>query len=281
MGGMKENTVTTAAQNKLPLDPPAASQAAQAPAPAAPLALAPPADLVSAGEEPSRALSAFASEGAFNTAQRMARALSSSSLVPTPYQNNIPNTLIAMELANRIGASVFMVMQNLDVIHGNPGWRAKFLIATVNSSGRFTPFRFRFQGKEGTDEWGCRAVAKDRSDGEECVGPLITIGIAKAEGWYKRNGSKWQTMPELMLHYRSAAFWTRIFAPELSLGMQTAEEIVDTVGYDVPDRDLPGNLAPGNVKALEAELLGTKPVEIPHDPITGEVGGPTREPGDD
>src|SRR5690606_7723156 len=122
-------------------------------------------------EEPSRALSALSSESAFNAGLRMAKGLAASSLVPAQYQNNVPNVLIAMELANRIGASVFMVMQNLDIIHGQPGWRAKFLIATVNASGRFTPLRFRFQGKPGTDEWGCRAVARDRRDGEECVGP--------------------------------------------------------------------------------------------------------------
>jgi hypothetical protein len=210
---------------------------------------------ITAGE-PSRTLSAFASEDAFKGAYRMARAMSCSSLVPAAYQgeNNIPNVLIAMELANRIGASVLMVMQSLNVIHGRPSWESKFLIATVNSSGRFTPLRFRFQGKEGTDDWGCRAVAKDVKTGEECVGSLITLKMAKEEGWSGKNGSKWKTMPEQMLIYRAASFWTRVYAPELSLGMQTREEIVDTTGVDVPD--MPSSLAPGNAKALEAALMG-------------------------
>jgi len=206
--------------------------------------------------EPARTMSAFASEDSFKGAYRMARAMSSSSLVPTAYQgeHNIPNVLIAMELANRIGASVLMVMQSLDVIHGRPSWRSQFLIATVNTSGRFSPLRFRFQGKEGTDEWGCRAVAKDLKSGEECVGALITIGIAKAEGWYQKNGSKWKTLQEQMLLYRAAAFWARVYAPELSLGMSTREEIVDTTGYEVPD--VPASISGGDTKKLEAELLG-------------------------
>lgn len=169
----------------------------------------------------------FGRQEDFVAAQRMATALASSTLVPKEYQGNIPNILVAMELANRIGVSIFAAMQNLDIIHGKPSWRATFLIATVNSSGRFSPLRFRFVSKEGKDDWGCRAVATDRQSDEECVGPLVTIALAKKEGWHGKNGSKWKTIPELMLTYRAAAFWTRIYAPELSLGMHTSDEVTD------------------------------------------------------
>lgn len=164
---------------------------------------------------------------AFETAQRVAKALSQSSIVPKEYQGNLPNVLVAMEYANRLGASVLAVCQNLDVIHGRPSLRATFLIATVNASGRFTPLRFRFEGEEGADDWGCRAFAKDRDSGEECLGSLITIGLAKAEGWYGKSGSKWKTIPEQMLMYRAAAFWTRVYAPEISMGLHTTDEIED------------------------------------------------------
>jgi hypothetical protein len=172
-------------------------------------------------------LNVFSSSGEFETGQRMAKALAASTLVPKEYQNNLPNVLVAFELAGRIGASVFAVMQNIDIIHGRPSWRATFLIATVNACGRFSPLRFRFQGKEGTASWGCRAYAKDRESGEECVGSLITLALADAEGWSKKSGSKWKTMPEQMLCYRAAAFWSRIYAPELSLGMHTRDELED------------------------------------------------------
>jgi hypothetical protein len=210
------------------------------------------ADLAKVVNDPGRAISAFSGGEAFTTAQRMAKALASSSLMPKDYQNNIPNTLIAIELASRIGCSVLMVAQNLDIIHGRPSWRATFLIATVNACGRFTPLRFRWQGEEGTLTWGCRAVAKDRTTGEECIGTLITLGLAKAEGWSSKNGSKWATMPEQMLCYRAAAFWTRIYAPELSLGMSTNDEVIDTYGEDVTA--VPAGLRPGNTASLEAAL---------------------------
>jgi hypothetical protein len=133
-----------------------------------------------------------------------------------------------LELSQRIGASVMAVMQSMVPIHGKPTWSAAFLIATVNSCGRFSPMRFRWVGKEGADEWGCRAYAVEREGNLELVGALVTIAMAKAEGWYSKNGSKWKTMPEQMLQYRAAAFWTRAYAPEIALGMHTSEEVNDT-----------------------------------------------------
>jgi hypothetical protein len=221
------------------------------------------------------AIDVFASQANFAGAQRMARALASSSLVPKEYQgdNGIPNVLIAMELASRIGASVFAVIQNIDIIHGRPSWRSTFLIATVNACGKFTPLRFRWEGKQGTDEWGCRAVARDKADGEECIGGLITIALAKAEGWYGKNGSKWKTMPEQMLMYRAAAFWTRVYSPELALGMQTSDETRDVYGENM--EDLPQALTPGSPKALEAVLLAPQAPPTPR-PTTN--GAPASEP---
>jgi hypothetical protein len=175
-------------------------------------------------------LSAFSSENAFVSVQRMAKALASSTLVPDSYrgEGNLGNCIIALELSQRIGASVMAVMQSMVPIHGKPTWSASFLIATVNSCGRFSPMRFRWVGKEGTDDWGCRAYAVEREGNLELVGALVTIAMAKAEGWYGKSGSKWKTMPEQMLQYRAAAFWCRAYAPEIALGMHTSEEIHDT-----------------------------------------------------
>ena len=51
--------------------------------------------------------------------------------------------------------------------------------------------------------------------------------MVKAEGWDSKTGSKWKTMPEQMFKYRAAAFWQRAYAPEISMGLQTAEEAID------------------------------------------------------
>jgi hypothetical protein len=163
----------------------------------------------------------------FELMQRVGKALASSSLIPQRFQNNLPNCLIALEMAHRIGASPLMVMQNLYVVYGNPGWSAKFLIATFNQCGRFAAIRYRWVGTKGKDDWGCRAFSKEFSTGEEIQGPLIDIALAKKEGWYGKKDSKWQTIPELMLMYRSAAWMINTHAPEISMGLKTGEEIAD------------------------------------------------------
>ncbi len=223
--------------------------------------------------EPGRAIAAFSNAQAFSDAQRIARGLSASSLVPQAYRGTegMPNVLIALELANRIGASPLMVMQNLHVVQGRPGWSSSFLIATVNASGKFTPLRFEKTGDDAKDKkFRCRAYAEDRAGGAKCIGSWIDWPMIEAEGWLSKNGSKWKTMPEQMFMYRAAAFWARAFAPELSLGMQTTDELADVYGGmpDVSARAITNN----DPAAVDAALLGaptTKPQQF--DPDTGEL----------
>jgi len=171
---------------------------------------------------------AFSSIERFEGAQRMAQLLCASALVPEGFRGkeNIPNCLIALEMAQRIGASPMAVMQNLHVIHGRPSWSSTFIISALNSCGRFSPLRFEMNG-EG-DKRTCKAWATDKT-GERLEGPEISIDMAKAEGWYGKNGSKWKSMPELMLRYRAAAFFGRLYAPDVLNGMHAAEEVQDIV----------------------------------------------------
>lgn len=164
---------------------------------------------------------------AFSLTYRVAQVFSQSTLVPKQYQGNIANCMIALNMAQRIGADPLQSMQSLYIVHGTPAWSAQFLIATFNKCGRFSALRYEFQGEEGKDSWGCRAVATELSTGEKLVGPLITIDLAKKEGWHSKAGSKWQTMPEQMLRYRAAAWFVRAYAPEIAMGLHMAEEVID------------------------------------------------------
>jgi hypothetical protein len=169
----------------------------------------------------------FTNLQSFELAQRAAKLLASSTLVPKDYQGNIPNCVIALNMAARIGADPLLVMQNLYVVHGRPGWSAQFTIACFNHCGRFSAMRYKFSGTEGKDDWSCQAYAIEKETGETIHGPVVSIGMAKKEGWYAKNGSKWQTIPQLMLMYRAGAWLARTHAPEISMGLQTAEEIND------------------------------------------------------
>lgn len=219
----------------------------------------------------------------FNTMQRVCKLFANSELVPDMYKvkyEEIPvgadentinaikfkkqiaedkavaNCMIAIEIATRIGASPLMVMQNMTPIYGKPSWSSKFLIATVNTCGRFEPLQFRFTDKgmcgmvDYTDYVWDKVSRTKKSvtkqfDGKkvmniECVAYTtkkgstdvlesspVSIELAIQEGWYTKNGSKWQTMTKQMLMYRAASFWTSAYAPELSMGMRTVEEQQD------------------------------------------------------
>lgn len=167
----------------------------------------------------------FSGVGQFEDAQRMAKALSAGGMIPKDYQNNIPNTLVAMEMANRIGMSPVAVMQNVHIIHGKPSWSSKFIIAAINGCGRFSPLRFHVEG-EG-DNKTCYAYAVCKVSGDRLDGPEASIRMAKAEGWMGKNGSKWKTMPDLMLRYRAATFFGNLYAPDILMGFSTADESED------------------------------------------------------
>ncbi|NBU93747.1 MAG: hypothetical protein EBS18_04245 [Actinobacteria bacterium] len=94
----------------------------------------------------------------------------------------------------------------------------------INGCGRFTPLRYELSGTG--DDLACYAIATDISSEQELKGPTITMAMAKKEGWAKA-GSKWLTMPEHMIRLRAAAFWGRLYASDLLLGMQAQEEAID------------------------------------------------------
>ncbi|WP_104656558.1 hypothetical protein [Ralstonia insidiosa] len=192
----------------------------------------------------------------FELLQRVAKAFASSTLVPQQFQGNMANCMIALNLAERLKADALMVMQNLYIVHGRPGWSAKFLIATFNHCGRFTAVKYEFFGDPGTDSWGCRASSVELSSGERIVGPDITIKMAKEEGWYNKTGSKWKTIPQLMLMYRSAGWLINTAAPEISMGLPTQEEL-----HDIIDVRPDGTVSFGGVE--EGSSRAPAAVEVP------------------
>lgn len=174
-------------------------------------------------------LGVFCSIQAFEDAQRMGSLLASSKMIPRRFENNLGACVVAIDIAQRVQMSPIMVMQNLYEVYGTFSWSGAYCISAINASGLFSePLRFVFVGKEGEDSWGCRAVTKSHS-GEEIEGPKITIGLAKAEGWYHKKDSKWPKIPELMLRYRAGAWFARTECPQILMGMKTAEEVNDII----------------------------------------------------
>lgn len=219
----------------------------------------------------------FSSKESFETGQRMANLLASSTLVPKEYQKNSSNCLIALEVSGRIKASPLMVMQNLYIVYGKPSWSSQFVISAINACGRFKPLQYEVTGNIDADNRTCIAwttehqypipawlsdyaaennlslyAAAKAKKFPILESPAVSIELSKKEGWYQKNGSKWQTMPELMLRYRSASFFGRLYAPDVLMGMYTAEEVEDMDLKDITPKT--------NASSLN-EILTQKPEE--------------------
>lgn len=182
-------------------------------------------------------LGIFGTSDNFIMATQMAKALASSTIVPQMYQKNDANCLIAVEQAQRLNASPLMVMQNLDVIQGRPAWRSKFLIAMINNSGKYD-MDLQYEETRDKDGKPFSCTCWTMKNNIKVVGMTVDMDMAKDEGWLSKNGSKWKTMPQLMLRYRAASFFSSLNCPELTLGIYTKEEIIDGDFKEYPLEDM-------------------------------------------
>jgi hypothetical protein len=203
-----------------------------------------------------------------------------STLVPKEFQNSIPNCAIGLHMALRMRADPLMVMQNLYIVHGRPGWSSQFLIATFNQCGKFSALRYEWSGTPGTEDYGCTAMAVEKASGETLRGSTITLGMARKEGWSTKNGSKWVTMPQQMLMYRAASFFVRAYAPELAMGLPTADEVqeveetrissvVDASGYENTQAErLAAAMAKARAESQSQQEPAKQPESAPKAPPT-------------
>ena len=208
--------------------------------------------------------SVYSSIQAFESAQRIAASLADSALVPNAYrgQAGLPNCIVAIEIANRMGMSPFQVMQNLNVIHGRPSWSSQFIIGLIQGCGRFEGFTYN----ETADS--CQCFATLKTTGEQVSGPKITLDMAKREGWTKN--TKWSTMPQTMLRYRAASAFGRFHIPDLILGIQSVEEneVIDAEVTVAPE---PAESKLDKVAEILAPKTEPQHVPDPEPPAVGEV----------
>lgn len=169
--------------------------------------------------------SVWENKDSFNQLLRAAQMLSQTSIIPQSYQGKPQDCFVAIEMANRMGVSPMVVMQNMYVVKGKPSWAGQACTMLINSCGKFKDVKHIYTGEKGKPNRGCYVTATRISDGSQVDGVEVTLQMAQAEGW--TSNSKWKNMPELMLAYRASAFFARVYCPEAMMGVQTAEEIYD------------------------------------------------------
>ncbi|MFZ8001693.1 recombinase RecT [Acinetobacter lwoffii] len=210
---------------------------------------------------------------------------------PEANPNGVSNCIIALNMAQRLGADPMMIMQNLYLVDGRPSWSSQFIIAAINSSGRYSPLRFDITGGEeeveipyAVTEWvynqatkkkepvesnqtarvknyKCVAWVVEKATGERLESTPITMEMAVKEGWYQKNGSKWQSMPEQMLRYRAASFFGRIYAPDLLMGLRTQEEEMESI-IDITPEPAPQE-APQTLDSIKQNVVKEVTADAP------------------
>ncbi|WP_459844152.1 recombinase family protein [Campylobacter concisus] len=178
----------------------------------------------------------------FELEQRKAKAFSLSAFFPkhlwgqgqNAAQISVANATIVYDIAYRMNLSPLEVAQSIFIIQGKPSFETKFLVARLNTSGLLKGRLNTIVSQDGQSAY-CEAI--DAQTGAVLRGTTITMEMAKREGWLGKNGSKWQTMPTLMLKYRAQSFFINEFFPEVRLGLRTKEEIQDIVDVEEVQKD--------------------------------------------
>lgn len=112
---------------------------------------------------------------------------------------------VAEQLASAVGDSVQALIDKMSALRKQ--------VATIRTA----------------DDYGYYCVATRLSDGRVCRGATIDWKMVKAEGWFSKKDSKWQSIPEQMFPYRAASFWGRQYASHITLGMHEADELRDAL----------------------------------------------------
>lgn len=212
----------------------------------------------------------------FNQMWRASQVFANSEIVPTQYRGKPNDCFIALQMAMRCKCDPMAFMQGTYVVYGRPGMEAKLAIALMNSRGPFDgPVQWKFDGAGASRK--CTAYATHQQTGEICQA-TVSWEMAEKEGWTKKSGSKWQTMPDLMFMYRSAVFLGRLYCPEVLYGMQTVEEIVDVGPTAQPTENIAAELGVNGLKKkIESQEIKS-PAEPPKRGRPPKEQQPAEEP---
>lgn len=204
--------------------------------------------------ETSSAITPWVEGKTFNTLSALANKFSQSKLVPEMFQGKPQECFIALQMALRMNEDPFQIIQNITLPKGKPALAAPFAIERCNRLGPFSePIDWDIEG-EG-DSLKVTAHAPLKRNGK-VVKATVTMTMAKAEGWARN--SKYQTMPEQMLCYRSAVFLIRRHAPAILFGIPTSDEVEDIYASGKGAKDTSPAATPSGEGKSRTQILNEK-----------------------
>lgn len=224
------------------------------------------------------AYSTFIDTTQFNQVWRAATLLSKATVLPEQYRGKPENCFLAFSMSKQLNVNPTSLMQKTYVVGGKMGMEATVMIALVNLKGPFTGRIMYKVHRDGAKITGCTAYATLKDSNEKCEF-TVTREMVEAEGWDKKPGSKWKTLPDLMYCYRAATFLIRLYCPEVIMGLHTREELDDISDVPIPERTRPvSDLNERLSKKVEATVSDTKqPEPAPEPDIEAEIAAANAE----
>lgn len=173
-------------------------------------------------------------------------------MVPAHLQGKPADCMaIAMQAASW-GMNPFSVAQKTHLVNGTLGYEAQLVNAVVTSS-RAVKGRFHYEYIGDWSKWKCTAKnvgtqqqPKWKHEYHNEAGLAVRVGaVLNGESeitWGEyvyiefvkiRNSPLWQTNPKQQLAYLAVKYWSRLYCPEVLLGVYTPDELYKESEYNV------------------------------------------------
>lgn len=169
----------------------------------------------------------FGAPDAFEHAQRVAKALCESGMVPE-HVRNIGAVLVAIHIAATHGEDLFAVLQALQVVKGKVGFSGTYIKSRIDRSGLIRGLlQLEVTGSGDSLTVTARGVEVATGHTHEIT---VSMAMAKADGWTAN--PKYRSIPEIMLRNRAIAFFQRYVCPSVMYGYMEAGELEDIEHMD-------------------------------------------------
>ena len=153
---------------------------------------------------------------------RAANAYSQSCMVPQHFHGKPQDCYVVVELAGQLGVPPLTALQNIFMISGRPGFKAQFAVALANKSKAFAgPIRHKVDRGDGKPESLTVTAYAPTHDGD-VVEVSVSMATAMKEGWTKN--SKYKSIPEQMLRWRSSSWLINLYCPEVLMGLAVHDD---------------------------------------------------------
>lgn len=172
----------------------------------------------------------------FQQMNEIAKAYAYSTLFPQhlregPEGTGMANAVLIINMAMRLNEDPLTVAQHIYFVKGKPGFSASYMISKANDFGLFeNPIDWDEEG-EG-DDLKVTAHTVMKATGKR-IEYEVTMKMAIDDGWAyherknPKGNKKYNTMPKLMLRYRSAVALIRLYCPQVMIGIPPTIEIED------------------------------------------------------